>query len=85
MELEDVRDIVDSYLHSVALGDDGWLHLHGPEPDCPHDLARLRWGCLTLLATSVDDELVPLWQTVLRDLVPVSVSLPPQAGRATAP
>lgn len=76
---------INYYLHHLAEGTDGKLHLtqgYSPEysnqptpnPDCNIDLALLRWGCETLLATAdklkVDDPLIPRWKDTLARLTP---------------
>jgi hypothetical protein len=70
-----LRRSINLYLHMVAEGDDGKLHLpptYSPEtnviPDCNFDLALCKWGCLTLLKASkrlgIDDPLIPRWREV---------------------
>ncbi|HKN56906.1 MAG TPA: Tat pathway signal sequence domain protein [Amycolatopsis sp.] len=76
-----LRRAINYYLHFLAPGADGKLHLpatFSPEygvnaPDCNYDLSLIRWGCKTLLQTArdlrIDDPLVPRWQNVLDTLV----------------
>jgi alpha-L-fucosidase 2 len=76
-----LRKAVNYYLHFLAPGPDGKLHLpftSSPEygvnaPDCNYDLALLRWGCQTLLEAcerlGTTDPLQPRWREVLADLV----------------
>lgn len=79
-----LRRSVNYYLHFLAEGADGRLHLpttyspeYGSAPDCNYDLALLTWGCRTLLAATdrlgVADPLRPKWTDVLARLTP-----PPQ-------
>jgi alpha-L-fucosidase 2 len=75
-----LRRAINYYLHFLAPGADGRLHLpftFSPEygvnaPDCNYDLALIRWGCRTLLDSArllgIDDPLVPRWQAVLATL-----------------
>lgn len=76
-----LRKAINYYLHFLAPGADGKLHLpatFSPEygvnaPDTNYDLALIRWGCKTLLDASrelhIDDPLAPNWQNVLATLV----------------
>jgi alpha-L-fucosidase 2 len=75
-----LRRAVNFYLHFLAEGDDGRLHLpttFSPEyalaRDCNYDLALLWWGCRTLLDSAdrleIEDELAPRWRDVLDRLV----------------
>ncbi|QYN18289.1 Tat pathway signal sequence domain protein [Amycolatopsis sp. DSM 110486] len=80
-----LRKAINYYLHFLAPGPDGKLHLpptFSPEygvnaPDCTYDLALVRWGCRTLLDTArelrVADPLVSRWQQVLATLAPYAV------------
>jgi alpha-L-fucosidase 2 len=79
-----LRRAVNYYLHFLAEGTDGRLHLpttyspeYGSAPDTNYDLALLTWGCRTLLAATdrlhVDDPLRPKWTDVLARL-----ATPPQ-------
>lgn len=74
-----LRRSINLYLHMVAEGDDGKLHLpptYSPETgvftDCNFDLALFKWGCLTLLKASqrlgIDDPLIPRWKEVVARL-----------------
>ncbi|GAA2431333.1 hypothetical protein GCM10010191_51390 [Actinomadura vinacea] len=75
-----LRRAINYYLHFLAPGPDGRLHLpytFSPEygvnaPDCNYDLALIRWGCRTLLESArllrVDDPLAPRWRAVLDTL-----------------
>jgi alpha-L-fucosidase 2 len=76
-----LRRAINYYLHFLAPGGDGRLHLpatFSPEygvdaPDCNYDLALIRWGCRTLLDSAhqlrIDDPLASRWQDVLNRLV----------------
>jgi alpha-L-fucosidase 2 len=75
-----LRKAMNYYLHFLAPGADGRLHLpptfspeYGSAPDCNYDLGLIRWSCRTLLdaATTlgIDDPLAPRWQEVLDTLV----------------
>ncbi|WP_069860420.1 glycosyl hydrolase family 95 catalytic domain-containing protein [Streptomyces malaysiensis] len=80
-----LRKAVAYYLHFLAPGSDGRLHLpatFSPEygvnaPDCNYDLMLLRWGCATLLDSArllgVDDPSAPRWREVLARLTPYPV------------
>ena len=69
-----LRKAVNYYLHFLAPGADGKLHLpatFSPEygvnaPDCNYDLMLLRWGCRTLLDSAerlgVHDPLTARWR-----------------------
>ena len=73
------------YLHLLAPGPDGKLHLPvsiSPEypknaPDTNYDLSLLTWGLQTLLATDarfdLHDPLAETWRTTLANLTPFSV------------
>ncbi|MGA2541733.1 MAG: glycoside hydrolase family 95-like protein [Verrucomicrobiota bacterium] len=76
------------YFHHMQEGPDGRLHVTegyspeypgqpAPNPDCNIDLALIRWGCQTLLATcqklKLNDPLIPKWNEVLEKLVPYPV------------
>ncbi|MEQ0565017.1 Tat pathway signal sequence domain protein [Amycolatopsis sp. NEAU-NG30] len=72
-----LRKAINYYLHFLAPGADGKLHLpptFSPEygvnaPDCNYDLALIRWGCKTLLHTAPGDPLAAKWRDVLANLV----------------
>ncbi|GAA4540933.1 glycosyl hydrolase family 95 catalytic domain-containing protein [Amycolatopsis samaneae] len=75
-----LRKAMNYYLHFLAYGADGRLHLpptfspeYGRAPDCNYDLALIRWSCRTLLDAAktlgVDDPLAPKWREVLAKLV----------------
>lgn len=78
------------YLHLLKPGDDGKLHLPraiSPEypdqaPDTNYDLALLRWGLQTLLATNdrfkLNDPLAAKWRETLEQLAPYPVD--PETG-----
>lgn len=80
-----LRKAVNYYLHFLAPGADGKLHLpatFSPEygvnaPDCNYDLMLLRWGCRTLLDSArelgVRDPLTARWEEVLARLAPYPV------------
>ena len=72
---------IGNYLAYVERGDDGHWHLpptHSPElatvPDANYDLALLRWGLETLIASAqrlgLDEPLLPRWRDVLANLAP---------------
>ncbi|HEX2717361.1 MAG TPA: alpha-L-fucosidase, partial [Gemmatimonadaceae bacterium] len=72
---------IGNYLAYVERGPDGKWHLpptHSPElatvADANYDLALLRWGLQTLIASAerlkLDDPLLPRWRAVLADLTP---------------
>ena len=80
-----LKGSINYYLHILKKGDDGKLHISqglspeypnqpSPDPDTNYDLALLRWGCQTLLATCdrlhIDDPLIPQWQDTLANLTP---------------
>jgi len=77
-----LRKAINYYLHFLAPGADGKLHLpatFSPEygvnaADCNYDLALIRWGCKTLLESAeelrIDDPLAGRWREVLTTLVP---------------
>jgi alpha-L-fucosidase 2 len=77
-----LRKAINYYLHFLAPGADGKLHLpatFSPEygvnaADCNYDLALIRWGCRTLLESAeglrIDDPLAKRWREVLTTLVP---------------
>lgn len=77
-----LRKAVAYYLHFLAPGPDGKLHLPatfspeygGNSRDCNYDLMLLKWGCRTLLESAellgVDDESAPRWRSVLSRLTP---------------
>lgn len=81
-----LRKAVNYYLHFLAPGADGKLHLpatFSPEygvnaPDCNYDLMLLRWGCRTLLDSArelgVRDPLTARWEEVLARLAPYPVN-----------
>ncbi|WP_215550319.1 glycosyl hydrolase family 95 catalytic domain-containing protein [Amycolatopsis sp. CA-230715] len=76
-----LRRAINYYLHFLAPGADGKLHLpatFSPEygvnaPDCNYDLSLIRWGCRTLLEAvrelRIGDPLAPRWRAVLDTLV----------------
>ena len=75
-----LRRAMNYYLHFLAPGEDGRLHLpptfspeYGNAPDCNYDLALIRWSCRTLLDSArllgIDDPLAARWQEVLDTLV----------------
>jgi hypothetical protein len=76
-----LRRAMNYYLHFLAPGADGKLHLgptFSPEygvlaPDCNYDLALIRWACRTLIDTAntlgITDPLAPRWREVLDTLV----------------
>ena len=72
-----LRKAINYYLHFLAPGPDGKLHLpptFSPEygvnaPDCNYDLSLIRWGCKTLLQNAPGDPLAPKWRDVLATLV----------------
>ncbi|MFJ7219639.1 glycosyl hydrolase family 95 catalytic domain-containing protein [Amycolatopsis sp. NPDC098790] len=72
-----LRKAISYYLHFLAPGPDGRLHLpptFSPEygvnaPDCNYDLSLIRWGCKTLLQHAPGDPLAPKWRDVLATLV----------------
>lgn len=83
-----LKGSINYYLHLLELGDDGYLHIPlglspeypdqpSPNSDCNYDLALLRWGCQTLLAScdrlQIDDPLIPKWKETLEKLVPYPV------------
>ncbi|MGP3979802.1 glycosyl hydrolase family 95 catalytic domain-containing protein [Streptomyces sp. KR80] len=79
-----LRRSVNYYLHFLTAGDDGRLHLprtfspeYGGAPDCTYDLALIRWGCTTLLASAerlgIQDPLQPRWREVLEKLADYAV------------
>jgi len=75
-----LRDSINFYLCVLEEGEGGRYHLpisHSPEygaaADCNIDLALLRWGCRTLIASAdrlgIDEPLLPRWREVLERLV----------------
>jgi alpha-L-fucosidase 2 len=73
------------YFHHMTAGPDGLLHITeglspeypnqpSPNPDCNIDLALIRWGCQTLLAScerlKIEDPLIPKWKETLEKLTP---------------
>ncbi|WP_433508963.1 glycosyl hydrolase family 95 catalytic domain-containing protein [Nonomuraea sp. CA-143628] len=77
-----LRRAINYYLHFLASGSDGKLHLPStlspeyptvPPQDTNYDLALIRWGCQTLLDSAarlgIDDALKTKWQQVLSTLV----------------
>jgi alpha-L-fucosidase 2 len=76
-----LRGAINYYLHFLAAGADGKLHLpftFSPEygvnaPDCNYDLSLIRWGCTTLLAEAPQDPLAAKWRDVLANLTPYPV------------
>lgn len=76
-----LKGAINYYLHFLKEGNDGKLHLpstyspeYGSAEDCNFDLALLRWGCETLLASAkrlnIKDPLEAQWRRVLQDLTP---------------
>jgi hypothetical protein len=76
-----LRRAIGNYLAYVERGEDGRWHLpatHSPElatmPDANYDLALLRWGLETLIASAerlkTDEPLLPRWRDVLTNLAP---------------
>src|SRR5947207_2217948 len=76
-----LRRAMGNYLAYVERGEDGRFHLpatHSPElatmPDANYDLALLRWGLETVIASAdrlrIDDPLLPRWRDVLANLTP---------------
>jgi hypothetical protein len=76
-----LRRAMGNYLAYIERGEDGRFHLpatHSPElatmPDANYDLALLRWGLETLVASAerlnIDDPLLPRWRDVLANLTP---------------
>jgi alpha-L-fucosidase 2 len=76
-----LKRAVGNYLAYVERGDDGHWHLpstHSPElatvPDANYDLALLRWGLETLIASAehlrLEDPLRERWRDVLANLTP---------------
>src|SRR5216110_1263601 len=76
-----LRRAIGNYLACLERGDDGRWHLpptHTPElatvSDANYDLALLRWGLETLIASAdrlrIDDTLLPRWRDVLANLTP---------------
>lgn len=74
-----LKRAVNYYRHFIYADTNGTLHLpatyspeYGSAPDCNFDLALLRWGCRTLLESArilhINDELIPEWQRILRNL-----------------
>ncbi|WP_037303176.1 glycosyl hydrolase family 95 catalytic domain-containing protein [Amycolatopsis orientalis] len=80
-----LRKAINYYLHFLAPGADGKLHLpptFSPEygvnaADCTYDLSLIRWGCKTLLDSAaelrIDDPLAGRWREVLATLAPYPV------------
>lgn len=75
-----MRRTFNLYLHLIELGDDGRYHIpkafsdeYGLDEDTNMNLALLRWGLQTLIASSerlgIDDQLLPKWKDVLAKLV----------------
>ena len=76
-----LRRAIGNYLAYVERGEDGRWHLpatHSPElatmPDANYDLALLRWGLETLIASAehlkIDDPLLSRWRETLANLTP---------------
>jgi hypothetical protein len=76
-----LKRAIGNYLAYVERGDDGRWHLpptESPElatvPDANYDLALLRWGLETLIASAqrlhINDPLLPRWGDVLANLTP---------------
>jgi alpha-L-fucosidase 2 len=84
-----LRRSINYYIHLLEEGEDGCLHLPptiSPEygsfmktlvRDCHYDLALLRWGCETLLAScerlQQEDSLQESWRHVLARLTPLPI------------
>ncbi|SDD56252.1 hypothetical protein SAMN02799630_03899 [Paenibacillus sp. UNCCL117] len=84
-----LRRTINYYIHLLQEGEDGRLHLPptiSPEygsfmktkvSDCHYDLALLRWGCETLLASAErlgeQDPLEASWRNILDRLAPLPV------------
>ncbi|MEV4113538.1 Tat pathway signal sequence domain protein [Nonomuraea sp. NPDC049695] len=77
-----LRRAINYYLHFLAAGADGKLHLPStlspeypvtPPQDTNYDLALIRWGCQTLIESAerlrIDDPLKAKWREVLDTLV----------------
>ncbi|MEV4009164.1 Tat pathway signal sequence domain protein [Nonomuraea angiospora] len=77
-----LRRAINYYLHFLAAGADGRLHLPStlspeypvtPPQDTNYDLALIRWGCRTLIESAerlgIDDPLAAKWREVLATLV----------------
>jgi hypothetical protein len=75
-----LRRAFNLYLHLIQLGEDGHYHIpkafsdeYGYAEDTSLNLALLRWGLQTLIASSerlkIDDPLLPKWKDVLAKLV----------------
>jgi hypothetical protein len=75
---------IGNYLAYVEKGEDGRYHLpktHSPElatvPDANYDLALLRWGLQTLIASAerlhLSEPALPRWRDVLANLTPFPV------------
>src|SRR5216110_1738833 len=76
-----LKRAIGNYLACLERGDDGRWHLpptHTPElatvSDANYDLALLKWGLETLIASAdrlrIDDTLLPRWRDVLANLTP---------------
>ena len=76
-----LRRAIGNYLAYIERGEDGRWHLpatHSPElatmPDANYDLALLRWGLETLIASAehlkIDDPLLSRWRETLANLTP---------------
>ncbi|MFI6318020.1 glycosyl hydrolase family 95 catalytic domain-containing protein [Nonomuraea sp. NPDC050556] len=78
-----LRRAINYYLHFLASGSDGKLHLPStlspeypvvPPQDTTYDLALIRWGCQTLIDAAarlgIDDPLKTKWQNTLSTLTP---------------
>jgi hypothetical protein len=78
-----LRRAINYYLHFLAGGSDGKLHLPStlspeypvvPGSDCNYDLSLIRWGCQALIDAAdrlgVNDPLKTKWQQVLSTLTP---------------
>ena len=74
-----LRRTFNFYLHIIQLGEDGRYHIpnafsdeYGNADDTSMNLALLRWGLRTLIASSerlkIDDPLLPKWKDVLAKL-----------------
>ena len=79
-----LKQATNHYRHFLYRGKDRKLHLpstyspeYGNAEDCNFNLALINWGCKTLLEITerlkIEDELIPVWKEILRDLTPYPV------------
>lgn len=79
-----LKQATNHYRHFLYRGKDRKLHLpstyspeYGNAEDCNFNLALINWGCKTLLEITerlkIEDELIPVWKDILRDLTPYPV------------